>query len=430
MKEEVQGDFNTPITPVDDPFSRSTPDPDDINAIEALADTVEGEQSNEPVNTPEPVKTNDNIESTPEPVKIVETEPEATEPVTEAPASEQVETKIEQVEEDPLEKEFPTPKHLSPEKKSDWGNLRKRAATFEKKAKELESKYSEAVDHLVKYEKGAALPEPIQKEIEELRQFRRMADIQSDPEFQKEYVQSIVQEEDKLFAMFKEHGMTDEAIQNIIDSGGIRSKSRDEWAKLILASMKGEEYEFAREDIKTSLKKIYETEDRRRFAIQDAAKNFDKYYQEKQGKAQETEKVNYSQMVEEVTRIQKEIPWANEPQKPINPTPEQAKQYDRSMQEWNTHVERFQKGLYSTDPKIRAQTAMAACGYFKLAEDIKGVQAENNSLRQQIQKLQAVGRTNTQTVINTPKPVAQKPKVDFMMDDQAALEQMLKDLGQ
>jgi len=425
MKEENVGDFNTPIAP--DNNSGSTPDPDDINAIEQLANEVENEQS-----TPEPTPTNDNIEPTPEPVESIKTEPtpepEIEENPAPSPASPSDNQEPKAIEEDPLEKEFPTPKHLSPEKKSNWANLRQRASVFEKKAREVENKYEEAVKALASYEKGAALPEPIQKEIEELRQFRRMADIQSDPEFQKEYVQSIITEEDKLFGKFKELGMSDEAITEIIKNGGILSKSRDEWAKIILGSLKGEEYEFTREDIKKSLTNIYGIADKRLSVIQDAAKNYDQWHNQKKTQTVEQEKVSLSQMQEEVQRIQKEIPWANEPQKPINPTPEQAKNYDRQMSEWNTHVERFQKGLYSTDPKIKAQTAMAACGYFKLAEDIKSYQSENAALKAQIQKLQSVGRTNTQPVVNAPKPVAKKPAVDFMMDDQAALEQMINEI--
>jgi DNA repair exonuclease SbcCD ATPase subunit len=192
--------------------------------------------------------------------------------------------------------------------------------------------------------------------------------------------------------------------------------------------LKGEEYEFTREDIKKSLTNIYGIADKRLNVIQEAAKNYDNWQNQKKTQTVEQEKVNLSQMQEEVQRIQKEIPWANEPQRPINPTPEQAKNYERQMSEWNTHVERFQKGLYSTDPKIKAQTAMAACGYFKLAEDIKSYQSENAALKAQIQKLQSVGRTNTQPVVNAPKPVAKKPSVDFMMDDKAALEQMINEI--
>jgi hypothetical protein len=426
MKEEVTGSFDNQITPDIDPLSRSTPDPDDINAIESLVNEVENEQQS----TPEPISNEPDTQKITEPTVEPTTEPApepevASDPVAEKEA-EQVQA--EPKEEDPLEREFPTPKHLSPEKKSNWANLRQRASTFEKKAKEVENKYEEAVKALASYEKGAALPEPIQKEIEELRQFRRMADIQSDPEFQKEYVQSIISEEDKLFGKFKELGMSDEAITEIIKSGGILSKSRDEWAKLILAPLKGEEYEFVREDIKKALTNIYGIADKRLNVIQDAAKNYDTWQSQKKTQTAEQEKISLSQMQEEVQRIQKEIPWANEPQRPINPTPEQAKNYERQMSEWNTHVERFQKGLYSTDPKIKAQTAMAACGYFKLAEDIKSYQAENAALKAQIQKLQSVGRTNTQPVVNAPKPVSRKPAMDFMMDDQTALEQMINEI--
>jgi lipoprotein-anchoring transpeptidase ErfK/SrfK len=178
--------------------------------------------------------------------------------------------------------------------------------------------------------------------------------------------------------------------------------------------------------LKDAINKVYALGEERETELKKAAVNYDKFTASRQQQAQQREAQDFEQIKSEVEAIQKQIPWANEPKKPVNPTPEAMAKYQKEASQWEQNTKRFHMYLNPPDAKTRAQAALAATGYFKVTEDMKALQAENATLRNQIAKLQSVGKTTTAQA-PAPKPA---PKKDYLgMDDADALDALMKEMG-
>jgi hypothetical protein len=99
-----------------------------------------------------------------------------------------------------------------------------KVTSYETQLKELQSK----VQAYEAAQKEAKLPEPVEKELTELRSFRREVDMRQDPEFQNSYIKPVQQAETEVMGLLKQSGLTDETIKFIQDNGGVIAISQSQ----------------------------------------------------------------------------------------------------------------------------------------------------------------------------------------------------------
>lgn len=107
--------------------------------------------------------------------------------------------------------------------------LKKEAVQEHTRAEQLQTQLKELQAKAAEYEtklKENKLPEPIEKELKELRERVRETDYQSDPEFQKTYVQPVQRAESEILGLLKQAGLKDEGLKQIQENGGIIAMSQ------------------------------------------------------------------------------------------------------------------------------------------------------------------------------------------------------------
>lgn len=358
-KEEMSvtghGNPSLDADPIDEDTEKSIDDALDA----ALEETVPAE---EPVVTEEPVETEPEIAQEP----VVEPEIQQATPEPVAP----------QVEIDPEIQQIEPPRNLSEKNQSNWRKLQETASVYKKQAQEAETLRQK----LVEYEQKPPAP----ADYEDLRKFRAVFDIQSDPEFQNKYDVPINQAKANIYGIMKQHGASDELLQSIEAQGGPNKIDREWWqSTLSKLSMTDAER------IVRGMVDVADLSEKRVGEIMNSAQNAEQYYKSRDEALverftkQQEESLNYIQ--EEIKSQNAE--WALPKEIPAGATPEQKKAIESHNEQAAQLEQHFMGALYPQTPQARADVAAAAAMSHMLTNQLRTEQTARQRMEAQIKQL-------------------------------------------
>lgn len=342
-----------------DPIDAETEKSIDDALDAALEETTPAE---EPVVTEEPVETEPEI--APEPVVQPEVQQETPEPV--AP----------QVEIDPEIQQIEPPRNLSEKNQSNWRKLQETASTYKKQAQEAESLRQK----LQEYEQKPPAP----ADYEDLRKFRAVFDIQSDPDFQNKYDVPINQAKANIYGIMKQHGASDELLQSIEQQGG-PEKIDQKWWQSTLSKLPLTDAE----RLKRSIVDVADLSEKRVGEIMNSAQNAEQYYKSRDEALverftkQEEESLNY---IQEQIKAQN-ADWALPKEIPAGATPEQRKAIESHNAQAAQLEQHFMGAMYPQTPQARADVAAAAAMSHILTNQLRAEQTTRQRMDAQIKQL-------------------------------------------
>jgi len=281
-----------------------------------------------------------------------------------------------QVEIDPEIQQIEPPRNLSEKNQSNWRKLQETASTYKKQAQEAESLRQK----LVEYEQKPPAP----ADYEDLRKFRAVFDIQSDPDFQNKYDVPINQAKANIYGIMKQHGASDELLQSIEAQGG-PDKIDQKWWQSTLSKLPMTDAE----RLKRSIVDVADLSEKRVGEIMNSAQNAEQYYASRDEalverfSKQEEESINY---IQEQIKVQK-ADWALPKEIPAGATPEQRKAIESHNAQAAQLEQLFYGAMYPQTPQARADVAAAAAMSHMLTNQLRTEQSVRQKLDAQIKQL-------------------------------------------
>jgi hypothetical protein len=267
------------------------------------------------------------------------------------------------------------------------------------------------------------LDEQTQKELEELRTFRRLKDIEKDPEFTSRFDGVIKSESEALVNKLRSMKLPEDDCAKILAEGPLNSKHNERWwAENVIKPIKAAGLELTADEIKSQVRKIQSLTTERQTAIKQAAEDFQGY------EAKQNERItaywqNWSKEAEdEGKKIQAELgDWAKPKEIPANASAEQKKaieEHNAAFDKHKTAVQEAVTKINSVDPRTitRAAVAMVALERYKqdaAAAEAKAQKAiqEAEQLRTELGKIKAAGRVSSKEAAPVTPAKNQEPSL-------------------
>lgn len=318
-------------------------------------------------------------------VEIPEAAEESTESEAESPAEPvaapdtqqiEVEPVVPQAEIDPEIGKIEPPRNLSEKNQSNWRKLQETASVYKKQAQEAESLRQK----LVEYEQKPPAP----ADYDDLRKFRAVFDIQSDPDFQSKYDVPINQAKTNLYSIMKQHGASDDLLRSIENAGG-PDKIDQKWWQETLNKLPMTDAE----RVKRNIVDVADLSDRRQGEILNSAANAEQYYASRDEalverfNRQEEESISY---IREKAKEQK-AEWSMYKEIPAGATPEQRKSTESHNAQVAQLEQHFMGAMYPQTPQARADVAAAAAMSHILTNQLRTEQSTRQQQEVKIKQL-------------------------------------------
>lgn len=321
-------------------------------------------------------------EEQPQEESAQESAQEAEEPLSNPVAEPATPTELQQqtapqIEIDPEISSIEQPRNLSEKNQSNWRKLQETASVYKKQAQEAEALRQK----LAEYEQKPPAPQ----DYEELRRFRALFDIASDPDFQNKYDKPIYDAKNNIYSILKKHGASEEVIKSIEAKGGPDKVDQKWWLDNAISKLPLTDAE----RLKRSLVDVVDLTEKKINEIQQTSLNVDAYYQQKDKSAidwfnnQETEAVSYIQ-----NKIKEQnADWAIRKEVPKGATPEQLKAINTHNAQVDQLEQLFAGALFPSTPQERADVAAAASMSHVLTNQLRTEQEARRRMETQIKAL-------------------------------------------
>ena len=357
-----------PVTGHGNPSLDADPiDEDTEKSIDAALDEAFSETE-----TPEVEEIPDVVEKSQQD-ELSEQEITQTEPI---PVPEPVQPVQPEAEIDPEIGKIEPPRNLSEKNQSNWRKLQETASVYKKQAQEAESLRQK----LVEYEQKPPAP----PDYDELRKFRAVFDIQSDPDFQNKYDVPINQAKANIYGIMKQHGASDELLQSIEAQGGPDKVDQKWWLSTL-----GKLPMTDAERVKRNIVDVADLSEKRVGEIMNSAQNAEQYYSSRDEALverftkQEEESINY---IQEKIKEQN-ADWALQKEIPAGATPEQRKAIESQNAQAAQLEQLFMGAMYPQTPQQRADVAAAAAMSHMLTNQLRTEQTARQKMDAQIKQL-------------------------------------------
>lgn len=396
-----------------DPIDESTDKQIDA-ALDAVYEEAYGEAEAQPTEPPtEPIAE----PQTAIPQREVATQP--TEPIQETPAptAPEIDPEISAIEQ---------PRNLSEKNQSNWRKLQETASQYKRQSQEAEALRQK----LQEYEQKPPAP----ADYDELRKFRAIFDIQSDPDFQAKYDQPLNQAKHQIYQILKKHGASDEVIASIEKHGGPGKVDEEWWVNNAINKLPLTDSE----RLKRSLLDVSDLQEKRLNEIYKSASNANQYYQQKEQAAVEwfsnQEKEIYGYIQNKI--VEQKADWAQRKEVPQNATPEQIK----SIQAHNAQTEQieglFTSALWPKTTQERADVAAAAAMSHVLTQQLRAEQSARQRYQAQIKqlteenaKIKGAGRMPRPNIGNASNKIPRSINDRLKMSSTDAIDLGLEEAG-
>lgn len=347
----------------------------------------------------------------------VEKPPETVPPIADRPAAKKDELTPDDIKTLNID-EIKPPDDISPRNVVNFDKLRSVAKHWQTEAQRV----PELEAQLAKVKTGEQLPEELKTELEDLRKWRSVFDVENDPEFKKQFTETTSRIDEEVLTIMKRHNLP-ESVEKELREAGLGNVPQDWWEENILPKLPF----IDRERIQKRLAERADIVDSREQRVAKAIADRPGFLAEQQQR-QGAEFATYSNEIQAtVNELTKDIPWANPIAVPADATPEQTAQIEAHNKGIEQLEVRFQEALWPRDARHRAEIACAAVASVKLAGDVNTLAAkleakekELAGLTAQIASIKSAGRMPGS---RTPVPSGKESVLNLSgMPDEDAIE--------
>lgn len=377
---------------LDDLFSKSSaPKTDEAEETEA----PEGTESAEPEKTAD-TKPSDGKPIT-EPKKPADDAKKTAETAPAKPAVEEPKDKLAEVQ---------LPPHAKPATVKSFNEVKARARTeisgLQAKIKDLETKIPAA----------GKLPADIEKELGELRAFRKVHDFQNDTEFKTQFVAPLEANNTSILSKLTANGYTPEQIAKVKEIG----IDKLDWDPVL-----GGLPPAARRSIEALLLDNERITEKKAQAV-DAAKTNPQDYAAKQQKAEQertSAEENTVKQVVESTLAQ--VPWFKAQEIPANATAEQKVEIEARNAFHKEQNGRLQLLLSDKSPEMRGQMVVATLLAYQKQAEANEFKAKYEKANAELAKIKKSSSTRSSRVAPAPGEIP-APKAGLLVSGREALD--------
>lgn len=354
----------------------------------------------------------DSVTEEPAPkTKEEQTQPKPPEKAKDAPKALQTPSKTipEKAPEPKAEPKIIDPETIKPHKElkgdalAGWNTLKKNSILLNEERKRLLEK-NKALEATVASKGGATQKEidALKAQIEELRPFRQMVEIQHDPDFVKEYETPLEEKKAELAQILRDEKISDDFIKKI-------DFTNKDTVNKTIKTFRDAGLDTQADELRELASEIQALTKKRGKTIEESKVKFKEYSKTKADKdvAKRTEEeAIQNQVVEASMNIQTEdgkyeFPFLVMQQVPEGATKEQGDQ----IQKHNGMVEHLQgkinEELRKTDPQSRAINVVRAIVGAVRDAQLKGVLARNAELEAEIARISTAGGERKSAVTST-----------------------------
>lgn len=282
------------------------------------------------------------------------------------------------------------PRGMSPKNDGNWDALR----TVAKREKAARVAAEEAL--AARELEASKLPEHVEKELTGLREMRRALDLRNDPYIKQTYDTPIASTKQQIYDLLAECGMSKEKIDKMDAAGGPSSETPKWWDEEVFTRLKESEdpkEQAAAMLLQQMLGKHAQLQFERNLELNKAAKGESDWLKKRDEESRQQQQQERDFMVSRLAEIQKTQPWANPVEIPANATPEQRAQAEAHNEFYRQTVARLRIALKPETPQQRLETAIAAAGFFKAAQENRGLLDQVKFLQEENTRLKSAGVT-------------------------------------
>jgi hypothetical protein len=245
---------------------------------------------------------------------------------------------------------------------------------------------------------GQKLPEPIEKELTDLRNFRRAHDYQNDTEFKTQYVQPIETNTASIFKKLEGVGFTKEQIETVKEIG----VGKLDWAPIYA---KHPQLQRSVEALLIDNERISEKRDQ---ALEEAKKS-PQVYAEKQKKEEETRKATEEAAVKNTSDdMLKKTDWFKVTPVPADATAEQKAEIEARNAFHKEQEDRLKTLLADNSPEMRGVMIASTLFAYQLQRQANHYKALYEKTSESLNKIRKAGSTKGSRIATTEtkeKPV-------------------------
>lgn len=301
---------------------------------------------------------------------------------------------------------------------------------------ELETKYKDLETKVADYEKKikeGVIPDQIQKELEETRQWRREMDLRNDVDFQKQYVQPVQEAESTAMSLLKQAGLKEDTVKFIEENGGIIAMSQSdrpandkqtlaEWVNDVLLPKTPLVF---RNRIISKLTGAMDAIERGNKELSDWQSNSKERWEAKQTKQREDFIRGRDKTVASLGDL------AKPQQAPVDATPEQRASIESHNNRLRLAEQKFQEYLQQPqNAETHGEILVKATQADVLLAHNKDLQQKLAAAEKRISEIKASG-SHSQAGSHTPPPGLTKPSMQDLLKqtDNQALGKLLDNAG-
>jgi hypothetical protein len=302
--------------------------------------------------------------------------------------------------------------------------LKEMVKTEAQKAEELKAKVTDYEKKVQTYEqqiKEGKLPEPVEKELKELREFRREVDFRSSPEFKQSFIDPVAKADSTIMSLLKQAGAKEDTLKFLAENGGIIALSESnekagvkdkpdmtmaEWVENYLLARTPTVF---RNRILANLTAAQDTIEKGRAELEDWKANSQQRYEARVNAIKEL----FNAGADEARAAIGEI--AKPKTIPADATAEQRQQIEAHNRLVAEGEQKFGELLKThQDPKQAGAILVKAAQADMLLKMHESDQATIRSLNDRIARMTASG-AHSQAGNNTPPPGAEKPSMGDLL---------------
>jgi hypothetical protein len=274
-----------------------------------------------------------------------------------------------EVVEDPEIDTLSLPPHSSESAKESFRKLKEaskeKLAAIKKEAEELREKLTKA-----EQEAQNRLPSEASKELEDLRKWRKVYDIERDPEFTSQYDAKVTSAENAILKKLKDsEGATEKHLKRIEELGGVR---KVDWNAKVLAGLSPSTRRF----VEAKLVEIESLEVEKQEAVAKAKEEADKWEKDRENRTVQTLQSKAQEFVAP-------IEWLKPVPIPSTATPEEKAKLENQNKQ-ATHFSSMLQGFLKQKqtPEWTAELAVGTMLAYKFNSDISVLQQQIQSIDQ------------------------------------------------
>ncbi|MCK9587769.1 MAG: hypothetical protein M0Q93_00215 [Terrimicrobiaceae bacterium] len=279
---------------------------------------------------------------------------------------------------------------------------------------------------LTELQARGTVPEEVTKELEDLRNFRKIFDTENDPEFKAQFDGKLEALDTDLLGLLVKNGLPQETADSL-KAQGLGTLPAEFWEEQILPKLSFVD----RQRIEKRLAERADLSDQKLQAVEKFASQRTEVLAEQEKKQMAAFLADQEKINQHVAAMVKDIPWAT----PVVIPEKGTKEEKAAAEAHNAEVARLsgalQEALYPATPQARAEIAAAAVASTVLASSVNDLSSRLKAANERAEKLQkdldaikSAGKMPTPT--KEGRRVTPEVTDTSRMSDDEAIEQGLK----